>query len=259
MGPHNDLWRPREGTRRRTGSRARCRPGYGDESGGADHSLPQGPGGRWEGRRIFRARWLGGQDPYARAGGRSLRAGATGTAVFRVLRAARPPATAEAGSSSNPARALSARPSSCRRCRRTGAAGIRSMPARNSRCCFTATGSWPVGSRTRPNGPRSWLPSPASASRRCALDTGLEKSMPRFGFGLCLARSDEPSFRLGPLVNGAGSADSPKVVGYGRDIPLRLRRAVAPPPGTVIVASPELAQISETATTDKPLTGRNNF
>ena len=38
-------------------------------------------------------------------------------------------------------------------------------------------------------------------------------------------------------VDGAGSADLPKVVGYGRDIPLRLRRAVAPPPGAVIVAS----------------------
>ena len=37
---------PGEGARRRTGSRARCRPGHGEESGGADDPLPQGPGGR---------------------------------------------------------------------------------------------------------------------------------------------------------------------------------------------------------------------
>jgi hypothetical protein len=86
MGAHHNLWRSGEGARRPTGSRARCRPGHGEESGGADHPLPQGPGGRREGRRIFRARRLGGQDPHAFAGGRSLGAGATGTAIFRLLR-----------------------------------------------------------------------------------------------------------------------------------------------------------------------------
>src|SRR6516164_7189095 len=39
----------------------------------------------------FRARRLGGQDPHARAGGRSRRGGTAGTAIFRVLREARPP------------------------------------------------------------------------------------------------------------------------------------------------------------------------
>ena len=42
MGAHDNLWGPGQGTRRRTGSRARCRPGHGEESGGADHPLPTG-------------------------------------------------------------------------------------------------------------------------------------------------------------------------------------------------------------------------
>jgi methylated-DNA-[protein]-cysteine S-methyltransferase len=48
---------------------------------------------------FFRARRLGGQDPHARAGGRSGRVSATGTAIFRVLRAVGPPATTDPGSS----------------------------------------------------------------------------------------------------------------------------------------------------------------
>jgi hypothetical protein len=85
MGPHDHLWRSSQGTRRRTGSRARCWRGHGKESGGADHPLPQGLGGRRQGWRFFCTRRLGGQDPHARTGGRSRRASATGTAVFRVL------------------------------------------------------------------------------------------------------------------------------------------------------------------------------
>ena len=69
MGPHNDLWDPGDGTRRRAGSRAGCRSGHGQESGGAHHSLPPGSGGRRQDRRLFRAGRLGRQDPYARAGG----------------------------------------------------------------------------------------------------------------------------------------------------------------------------------------------
>ena len=34
---------------------------HGQESGGPDHPLPQGPGGRRQGRGVFRAGWLGGQ------------------------------------------------------------------------------------------------------------------------------------------------------------------------------------------------------
>ncbi|HEY5315213.1 MAG TPA: hypothetical protein VIK18_21960 [Pirellulales bacterium] len=41
------------------------------------------------------------------------------------------------------------------------------MPGRISKFCSTPTGGWPAVSRTRSNGPRSWLPWPASASRRC--------------------------------------------------------------------------------------------
>jgi hypothetical protein len=85
MGPHDHLWRSGGGTRRRTGSRARCWPGHGEESGGADHPLPQGLGGRRQDWWFFRARRLGGQDPHARAGGGSRRASTTGTAIFRVL------------------------------------------------------------------------------------------------------------------------------------------------------------------------------
>jgi len=85
MGPHDHLWRSGEGTRRRARGRARCRSSHGRESGGADHPLPQGLGGRRQGWWFFRARRLGGQDPHARAGGRSGRATATGSAVFWVL------------------------------------------------------------------------------------------------------------------------------------------------------------------------------
>ena len=45
--------------RRRAGSRARCRSSHGQESGGADHSLPQGAGGGRQGRRVFRAGGFG--------------------------------------------------------------------------------------------------------------------------------------------------------------------------------------------------------
>ena len=41
MGPHDDLRCAGAGTRRRTGSRARCRPSDGEESSGADHPLPR--------------------------------------------------------------------------------------------------------------------------------------------------------------------------------------------------------------------------
>ncbi len=64
---------------------ARCRSSDGKESGGADHPLPQGLGGRRQGWWFLRARRLGDQDPYARAGGRPCRAAATGSALFRVL------------------------------------------------------------------------------------------------------------------------------------------------------------------------------
>ena len=46
MGPHDDLWRLGEATRCRAGGRARCRSSHGQESGGADHTLSQGFGGR---------------------------------------------------------------------------------------------------------------------------------------------------------------------------------------------------------------------
>jgi alkylated DNA nucleotide flippase Atl1 len=46
------------------------------------------------------------QDPHARARGCSRRAGATGTAIFRVLRATRPPGTADPGIVEQPARAV---------------------------------------------------------------------------------------------------------------------------------------------------------
>jgi hypothetical protein len=42
MAPHNDLWHSGEGAGRRARSRARCRSSRGQESGGADHPLPQG-------------------------------------------------------------------------------------------------------------------------------------------------------------------------------------------------------------------------
>jgi hypothetical protein len=41
-GPHDDSCRSGEGTRRRTGRCARCRPGHGEQSGGVDHPPPQG-------------------------------------------------------------------------------------------------------------------------------------------------------------------------------------------------------------------------
>ena len=37
---------------------ARCRCSHGQQSRGADHSLPQGPGGGWQDRRFFCARRL---------------------------------------------------------------------------------------------------------------------------------------------------------------------------------------------------------
>ena len=59
MGRYDNLWRVGERTRRRAGSRARCRSSHGQQPGGADHSLSQGPGGGRQGRRVFRARRLG--------------------------------------------------------------------------------------------------------------------------------------------------------------------------------------------------------
>src|SRR6266852_198672 len=85
MGPHDHLWHFGEGARRRARGRARCWSSHGQESGGADHPLPQGLGGRRQGWWFFRARRLGGQDPHARAGGRSCRATTTSSAVFWVL------------------------------------------------------------------------------------------------------------------------------------------------------------------------------
>jgi O6-methylguanine-DNA--protein-cysteine methyltransferase len=46
MGPHDDLWRFGESTRCRAAGRARCRSSHVQESGGADHPLSQGFGGR---------------------------------------------------------------------------------------------------------------------------------------------------------------------------------------------------------------------
>src|SRR5229473_5065367 len=85
MGPHDHLWHFGEGTRRRARGRARRRSSHGQESGGADHPLPQGLGGGRQGWWFFRARRLGGEDPHARAGGRSCRATATSSAGFWVL------------------------------------------------------------------------------------------------------------------------------------------------------------------------------
>jgi hypothetical protein len=85
MGPHDHLWRSGKGTRRRTGSCARCRPGHGQQSGRADHPLPQGLSGRRQGWWFLRARRLDEQDPHARAGGGSRRASVSGAAIFRVL------------------------------------------------------------------------------------------------------------------------------------------------------------------------------
>jgi len=65
---------------------ARCRRGHGQEPGAADHSLPQGPGGRRQGRRFFSAGRRHGQASHARARGRPGRAAATGAAVVRVLK-----------------------------------------------------------------------------------------------------------------------------------------------------------------------------
>ena len=66
MDPRN----PGEGTRRRARGCARRRSSNGQESRRADHSLPQGLGGRRQDRRFFRAGRLGSQDPHAHAGGR---------------------------------------------------------------------------------------------------------------------------------------------------------------------------------------------
>ena len=67
-GQHHHLWRAGEGTGRRARGRARCRPGHGQESGGADHPLPPGPGGRRQGRWLFRAGRRDVEDPHAGAG-----------------------------------------------------------------------------------------------------------------------------------------------------------------------------------------------
>ena len=61
---------------------------HGQESGGPDHPLPQGPGGRRQGRGVFRAGWLGSPKAHARAGGSSPRSAATGPAIFPVLKQA---------------------------------------------------------------------------------------------------------------------------------------------------------------------------
>ena len=54
----------------------------------------------------------------------------------------------------------------------------------------------------------------------------------------CVHRSGSGRSHPNLTVKGAGSADLPKVVGYGRDYTLRLRRAVAAPPDAVAVANP---------------------
>jgi hypothetical protein len=46
MGPHDHLWKSGEGTRPRARGCARCRSSHGQESGGANHPLPQGLGSR---------------------------------------------------------------------------------------------------------------------------------------------------------------------------------------------------------------------
>jgi hypothetical protein len=50
-------------------------------SGGPDHPLPQGPGGRRQARGVFRAGRLGGRKAHARTGGRSPGSAAAGPAI----------------------------------------------------------------------------------------------------------------------------------------------------------------------------------
>ncbi len=85
VGAHDDLWRARQGARRRARGRSRRGPGYGEESGGADHSLPSCSGGRQQARRLFRAGRRGFEEAHARIGGGAPGAAAAGSGVVRVL------------------------------------------------------------------------------------------------------------------------------------------------------------------------------
>src|SRR5207237_1983763 len=88
LGSHDDLWHIGERTRCRPGSGSRCRAGDGQKSRAPDHPVPPGTG-RWrQGGWLFGTRWLGREDPHARARGRSCRAAAIGTAIAWTVVAA---------------------------------------------------------------------------------------------------------------------------------------------------------------------------